>query len=222
MEIASGSIVQYLRSDVQGIFDSEKLPAWVQERMDKPEFLFAPDSGNWLHLLPMVFYCPIKGALVRNSKDGEIASEEGSKSLLRYKDQIQEAIANDEYPWEDGRGCMHNYYCGGGNPIDRKINWKVWYYHPNVKVVGDSCSGELYGIVQCWLREPLTNEEYDYFKTEVTNDLAFGWGKEFERWPIKTEDGELYVSFWTPGDNWALIEESAFEQHPYMKGMTMV
>ena len=54
----------------------------------------------------------------------------------------------------------------------------------------------LYGVLECKISEPLTEEEIKVLKEYWTGQMSDGWGEGFEQRPINVEDGEIYVSFW--------------------------
>ena len=89
---------------------------------------------------------------------------------------------------------------------------KVW-------MVGD----ELYGVMDCKVREPLNEGELRIFKSYMSGQMSDGWGEGFEQHPIHVEDGDLYVSFWSSDKWWEIMtgEEFFGEQTPHEGAQTM-
>lgn len=77
--------------------------------------------------------------------------------------------------------------------------WKMW-------------TAELYGVIRTGLREPFSPEEELEWIDELTGQAADGFGEGLEQREIKTEDGELYVSFWHSGEDYFMENETDFRQ----------
>lgn len=85
----------------------------------------------------------------------------------------------------------------------------IWGYFQNEEV-----EGELYGVLICEITEYLTEREICVLKDYWTGQMSDGWGEGFEQQPIRIEEGELYVSFWSGEDFWKVMtaEELGIEQ----------
>ena len=46
-------------------------------------------------------------------------------------------------------------------------------------------------------------------------------GEHFEQQPIDTEDGDLYVSFWNSGDDYAIMTQDELDAYIESQGMKM-
>ena len=98
---------------------------------------------------------------------------------------------------EEARGLMHYF------DESREVAAKVMSAHPKVAEI----NGELYGVLECKISEPLTEEEIKVLKDYWTGQMSDGWGEGFEQRPIDVEDGEIYVSFWNSADFWNVMTE---------------
>ncbi len=117
--------------------------------------------------------------------------------LTQYAEAIAEAIAREECVGEETRGLMHYF------DESREVAAKVMSAHPKVAEI----NGELYGVLECKISEPLTEEEIKVLKEYWTGQMSDGWGEGFEQRPIDVEDGEIYVSFWNSGNFWSVMTE---------------
>ncbi len=85
------------------------------------------------------------------------------------------------------------------------------YYTDSVCIAGKIISAfpsivkmnnELYGVLECRIKEPLTEIEIQSLKEYWTGQMSDGWGEGFEQKEIKIEEGELFVSFWNSDNDW--------------------
>lgn len=117
--------------------------------------------------------------------------------LTQYAEAIAEAIAREECVGEETRGLMHYF------DESREVAAKVMSAHPKVAEI----NGELYGVLECKISEPLTEEEIKVLNEYWTGQMSDGWGEGFEQRPINVEDGEIYVSFWNSANFWSVMTE---------------
>ena len=68
----------------------------------------------------------------------------------------------------------------------------------------------LFGRIDCSLKEALTAEA---LRDWLTGQCSDGLGEGFEQQPIDTMDGELFVSFWNSGDDYAMMTEDEFDDY---------
>lgn len=80
---------------------------------------------------------------------------------------------------------------------------KVTSLYPSVETI----NGELTGVMIAWVKEPLTDQEVADLAQYISGQNSDGYGEGFEQFPIKVDDGELYVSFWHPGDYKVTLEQ---------------
>ena len=81
--------------------------------------------------------------------------------------------------------------------------------------------GELFGKIECSLKEEMTPAEEEILKDYITGQNSDGWGEHFEQQPIDTEDGDLYVSFWNSGDDYSIMTHDELDEYIANEGMQM-
>lgn len=145
-----------------------------------------------------VFFCPLVGNI--DEGDGDMFTV-GDSYLADSADEIAEALreytANDE-------NDMAAYY-NEDDGVSEKLTSAVW----SVEMHGD----RLFGRIDCSLKEALTAEEMEALRDWLTGQCSDGLGEGFEQQPIDTMDGELFVSFWNSGDDYAMMTESEFDEY---------
>lgn len=146
-------------------------------------------------------FSPLTGQLY---VDGEDARNLYRSDLTPYEEEIMEVIRNEECIGEEARGLMHYF------DESREVAGKVLRATPAVQVL----NGELYGVLECKISEPMTEEDIKVLKDYWTGQMSEGWGEGFEQHPIKIDEGELYVSFWNSESFWSVMtaEELAVMQ----------
>jgi len=115
-----------------------------------------------------------------------------SRDAVAYEDQILAAIAKENRHFENNRGLAEYIH-------DEALKEKVYSLYPTVEVV----DGELWGVMTAGLKDPLSGEETAALVDYVCGQNSDGYGEGFEQRPIKTPDGEIYVSFWN-NENYSL------------------
>ena len=145
-----------------------------------------------------VFFCPLVGNI--DEGDGNMFTV-GDSYLADSADEISDALnrytANDE-------NDMAAYY-NKDDGVSEKLTSAVW----SVELHG----GRLFGRIDCSLKEALTAEETETLRDWLTGQCSDALGEGFEQHPIDTMDGELFVSFWNSGDDYAMMTEDEFEDH---------
>lgn len=153
-----------------------------------------------------VFFCPLVGNI--DEGDGDMFTV-GDSYLADSEDEINDALkeytANDE-------NDMATYY-NKDDGVSEKMTSAVW----SVELHG----GKLFGRIDCSFKEALTAEETEALRDWLTGQCSDGLGEGFEQQPIDTMDGELFVSFWNSGDDYAMMTEDEFEDHLQNTEMTI-
>ena len=153
-----------------------------------------------------VFFCPLVGNI--DEGDGDMFTV-GDSYLADSTDEIVDALnrytANDE-------NDMATYY-NKDDGVNEKLTSAVW----SVELYGS----RLFGRIDCGLKETLTAEETEALRDWLTGQCSDSLGEGFEQQPIDTMDGELFVSFWNSGDDYAMMTESEFDEYRQQNEMHM-
>ena len=121
----------------------------------------------------------------------DVLSEELSPSeAVQYMDEILAAIEKEKLPSEGDRGRMAYFY------DDQALSEKIYSLHPTV----EEWNGKLWGVMVAEVYGELTKAETAKLLDYITGQLSDGWGEGFEQRPIKTNDGEIFVSYWNSKD----------------------
>jgi hypothetical protein len=149
-------------------------------------------------------YSPLLGRLDVEEEMEEVYPED----LTACKKQIMAAINHNQWLESQPRGLMHYFH------ENRAVAAKVYAAWPSVCELG----GKLYGVLRCETNAPLTEEDIHVLKDYWTGQMSDGWGESFEQYPIRSEYGDLYVSFWNSGDSWQVmtLEETEIQQEAAM------
>lgn len=148
------------------------------------------------HLQEMKFYCPLEINRVPECWDVEEYEEISSYEASAYESEINHFISDFNLPEEKERGLMHWY--NGSDPVNQKIR--------SAFMSVEERNGELMGVITAQVYGKLTAEELEDFRAYCSGQLSDGVGESLEQRPIKTPDGEIYVSFWN-SDEWFLQTE---------------
>lgn len=160
-------------------------------------------------------FSPLKGFLYCHDEDGGGLWDEPMEidpgQLCQYGNQIQEMIRQEHLEEEGERGLA--VYLG-----NRLLKRKVFSMNPTVEM----WNGELWGVLEVKSHGPLSPQELAGLMEEWQGQESDGWGEGFEQREIKTEEGDLYVSFWNSGDDFFIRTEQDLKQwQPQGQGMQM-
>lgn len=137
------------------------------------------------------YYFPLSGEIYDSEYDG--AFEIDNYTMLGKLDLISERLAG-----YIGRGeNMASYFDSAGH---KKVLLADWGFA--------ELNGVLYGKVDARLTEPFTIEEKEAFRDWVRGQNSDGLGEGFEQREIRTEDGDLYVSFWHSGNDYFVYDQN--------------
>lgn len=160
------------------------------------------------HLNELKLYWPLS---IVSFKNGESEDITAYRAAFYCKD-IRKALRELDLPAERERGLMHWYHDGGS------IDEKVYSAHMDVEVSG----GELVGVIRAKVLGELTDDEMSAFIDYCTGQLSDGAGESFKQKYVRTDDGEIKVSFWSDDEAWELVsEEEYMNDNTQYLGMSM-
>ena len=91
----------------------------------------------------------------------------------------------------------------------------------SVKWGVESFDGQLFGRIECSLKEALTDSETEILRNWILGQNADGYGEHFEQTAIDTPEGELYVSFCRNGHDYSVLMRDELDAHLERMDMTM-
>jgi len=153
-----------------------------------------------------VFYCPLVGEV---TDDEGFSSPVDGRFLKSYAWAVEEALEADT---ADDEMDMAEFFDEDDGVKAKLVSakWGVETYR-----------GRLFGRIECSLKEELTDAETEILTDWISGQNSDGYGEHFEQQPIDTEDGDLYVSFWNSGDNYALMTRDELDEYIDNQSMTM-
>ena len=116
-----------------------------------------------------------------------------------YRGKILAALEKEKGPDEQEHG-LAKY-------LDSDLADKVSYIWPSVEVFDN----DLYGVFNIKTAD-LTPQEMADLTDYCIGQASDGLGESLEQHPIKTRDGDLYVSLWQSGGDYFMMPEQEFKQ----------
>ncbi|WP_270816157.1 hypothetical protein [Hungatella effluvii] len=153
-----------------------------------------PDELTTLRL-----FSPITAELYEKNEWGDMkwdAIHMNGRDICKYREDILSLIEREHLDTEGDRGLavyLDNVLLGR----------KVYGMKPTVEV----WEGELWGVLEVQTHGKLSAGEMKELISEWEGQCSDGWGEGFEQRPIKTGEGELYVSFWHSGSDFFIRPE---------------
>ena len=175
------------------LIESEGAPyARYAQYIPNAKLLYENHMQN--HLQELKFYCPLEINREPECWDDEEYEKISSYEASAYESEINRFIEDFTMSEEKERGLMHWY--GKGNSVDQKLR--------SAFMSVEGRDGELVGVITAQIYDQLTDEELEEFRLYCEGQLSDGVGESLEQRPIKTPDGDIYVSFWNSDDSWSL------------------
>lgn len=163
------------------------------------------------HYTTLRLFSPVHCDFYENDRYGEPidnADVLSAASSVEFADSIEEMVEAHNQGYEP-RGLAPYLR-------DDRLADKVYSMIPTVEEYG----GMLFGVLECRLREPLTDAEYATLCEEWEGQASDGYGEGLEQHEIKIEDGILFVHLWDGGSKWSIQTEAQLKGEPE-QGFTM-
>ena len=144
------------------------------------------------------YYCPLQIHMTEEEYGDWYEVDNGCG--IANEEAIRELVKREQ---EKDLHNMADYFHGSAGAKAKLISadWDV-----------ENVNGALYGVIRTGLREPFSPEEEQEWIDELTGQAADGFGEGLEQREIKTEDGDIYVSFWHSGEDYFMENETDFRQ----------
>lgn len=126
-----------------------------------------------------------------------------SAEAVAYEDEILDSIAKENRHFGNDRGLAEYIHTD-------ILRGKVQRLYPSV----EEWNGELWGIMTAGVTNALSKTETAELLDYIEGQNSDGWGEGFEQRPIKTPDGEIYVSFWNIDRYFIKSEQELKQQAP--------
>ena len=179
----------------------EQLEEYVlHDQLDTKEELFDTVRELKEANAPIIttFYCPLTGQL--NDGEYDDMSEVDGRFLRDYISEIEEKLECEQNPdFELGD------YITDHPTADAKLKMARWSV--------EEINGVLYGRIDCRSAEAFTSEEIEAIKDGIAGQNSDGFGEGFEQREIRTEDGDLYVSFWHSGNDYFVYTQNEMDEY---------
>lgn len=146
----------------------------------------------------ITFFCPLEATIY---DDEGYYSPVSNYSILDNRNEIEDMLGMEQLP---DLGDMAEYV-GNHSGIGKKLLYAVWGL--------EEMNGKIYGKIDCYLNEELNTEEIEKLRSAIRGQNSDGFGESFEQCAIKTDDGDLYVSFWNSSSDYFLYTESEMDEY---------
>ena len=157
------------------------------------------------------YYCPLQIHMTDEEYGDWYEADNGYG--IAHEDAIRELVKCEQ---DRDLHNMADYFHGSAGAKAKLISadWDV-----------ENVNGELYGVIRTGLREAFSPAEEQEWIDELTGQAADGFGEGLEQREIKTDDGDIYVSFWHSGDDYFMENETDFRQRisdrPHFENMSL-
>ena len=151
-------------------------------------------------------YSPLYPHLYRQDEYGNFENmpeELTAEEACDYEGEILALIDRECLPGEGDRALA--VYLD-----DDALKSKVYSMKPTV----EEWDGKLWGVLEVQTHGELSPSELEALKSEWCGQESDGWGEGLEQRPIRTSEGELYVSFWSSDNNFFIKTEEELKGGP--------
>mgnify|MGYP000845322694 CR=1 FL=1 len=158
------------------------------------------------NLQTLRLFSPLFPKVYRENEYGDYDNEPEDITASKacdYEDEILAAIKREHLSSEGERGLSVYLH-------DELLKSKVYSMNPNV----EQWNGELWGVLEVQTYGELADSELEALKSEWCGQESDGYGEGLEQRPIKTPDGELYLSFWDSSDDFFIKTEEELKNAP--------
>lgn len=143
------------------------------------------------------FYCPLT-AQVQDDEYGDM-NDVGDYEIRAAQYEIEEALEREQNPDFE----MADYITDHPTANEKLVS-AVWSV--------EEIDGVLYGRIDCRSAVAFTAEEIEALKDGISGQNSDGFGEGFEQRPIQTDEGDMYVSFWSSGDDYFIRTKEGMDE----------
>ena len=155
----------------------------------------------------MSFFCLLEGK-VKDAEYGRLMPV-GNYLLKSNKWNILELLELEQSSPEDEVGRLYD----DDESIRAKLVSATWTV--------DEYRGKLYGRIDCRFKKELSEDETEKFKEWLVGQCLDGFGEHFEQQPIRTKDGDLFISFWVRSSSCPIMTRDELDAYIDNQQMTM-
>jgi len=128
-------------------------------------------------------------------------TEISSLEAIQYSDDIMKAIEHFKIASLMDKGLMAYF------DESETVSAKVTYAYPKV----EEYNNELFGVMVAHVKGELNENEIKILTDYFCGQFSDGWGESFEQHPIRTDDGDIYASFWHSSKDYFIKPEEEFK-----------
>lgn len=178
----------------------EQLEEYIlNDQLDNKQHLYDTIRELKEGIAPIVttFYCPLT-AQVQDDEYGDM-NDVGDYEIRAAQYEIEEALEREQNPDFD----MADYITDHPTANEKLVS-AVWSV--------EEIDGVLYGRIDCRSAVAFTPEEIEALKDGISGQNSDGFGEGFEQRPIQTDEGDMYVSFWSSGDDYFIRTKEEMDE----------
>lgn len=192
------------------VFIAEMISCFEAERPHCMEDVFRLASGlkgstvsQDIHKIRL--FSPLEGELFTYNERGRIRIAGyplEAVDLIQFQESIKEVLHNEEW--------LKRHPCGFVEQLENKLlRQKVISMRP----MTEEWNGRLWGVLEVKSYEELQPEELGKVIEQWRGLAAAGWGYQIRNMGIKTEIGELHLSFWSSHPDFCILTEGQLKEN---------